>query len=268
MRSNLTGSDTHFKTPNDDRTEISQLKRRQTLRIAMAIFLIWIACTSKSDAAEFCLQSVVYGTQMQFDGFTSIPDIDQAIDDQSFVGPAYVQLYAELSNFDRDADPDGWHASVVIRSGGGSVVDVFGRATFEILEHSQRYGRQSTGGSLVGIRPLARWSVPLQFDDQGVAKVTLPASTALQRRLGWNSVATIHNGTRIAARHERHRWNRVRDDLNQRRFVSHNVRDRIDFPTSSWLRVRLMIPEQRSLEAVAPIDIRPAILVDMPQKYR
>ncbi len=279
MHSKFTGTDSQKEASSDDLDEIDQLHRRQTLRITLAIFLIWIAVTSTSQAAQFCLRTNEPGAPIQLDGFTPGPIADQMNVDQSVLGPAYVQLFAELSNFDRDADPDGWHASVVVRSDDGSVLDVPGRATFEILEQSQRYHshryqgdttrtRISKASSLVRFRPLARWSVPLQFDEQGVAAVKLPASLVVKRKLGWDSVAVIHTGTRIAASHEWHRWNRVRDDPGHRNFITQNVRDRIDFPWVGWLRVRLAIPGQRPLEAVAPIDIRPALLVDMPGRYR
>jgi len=268
VHSNFTDPDSQAETSNDDLNEIEQLQRRQTLRITLAIFLIWIAVTSTSRAAQFCLPTNAPGSPIQLDGFTPVSIVDQAGADQLAAGPAYVQLYAELSNFDRDADPDGWQASVVVRSDDSTVLDVPGQATFEIFEYLQRYHRPAGGGSLIRARPLAHWSVPLQFDDQGVAAVTLPASPTVQRKLGWDSVATIHTGTRIAASHEQHRWNRAREDLGHRHFVTYNVRDRIDFPSVGWLRVRLTIPGQRPLEAVAPIDTRPALLVDMPRRYR
>jgi hypothetical protein len=181
---------------------------------------------------------------------------------------AYAQLYAELSNFDRDADADGWRASVVIRRSDGSVLAVPARATYEILAHPQRYYRHPTNGSLVRSRPLARWSMPIQFDKQGVASVSLPASRSVQQSLGWNSLATIHAGTRRASSHRQVRWSRIGSTNNDRYFVSHNVRDQIDFPSVGWMRVRLTIVGQQALEVITPIDTRPAVLVDMPRRYR
>lgn len=159
-------------------------------------------------------------------------------------------------------------ASVVIRRRNGSVLAVPARATFEILAHPQRCYRHPTNGSLVPPKPLADWSVPLRFDEQAVAAVTLPASLSVQILLGWSSEATIHTGIRIATSHRHSRWRCLSNGDDHRHFVTQKLRDRIDFPSAGWMRVRLTIAGQQPLEAIATIDTRPAVLVDMPRRYR
>ena len=258
------------KVPADGPSPIEQLQRRQALRITLAFFLIWIAVTSSAKAA--CVNELTPSCLLQLDGFTAVPSFEESISDAAKADSHYVQLYAELANFDRDADADGWRATLAIQQPDGVLVEAAGRATFEILEFSQSRHRHATRRAYVDSRPLARWSVPLNFDAQGMSRVTLPASSTVRRRLGWNGASSIHQGTRVATRSAfgnriNHRWSgRAANDY--RRFVTHDLRDRIDYPIRGWLRVRVTMPGQPPLEAIAPIDTRPAFLVDIPTRYR
>ncbi len=139
--------DSNHEHSNDSRTELEQLRRRQTLRIALALFLVWIALTASSNAAGPCETPNTIGLPIQLDGFTPSP-VDTELAAVQSQAAAYVQLHAVLSNFDRDANADGWRVSVVLRSRDGSVLAAPSQATFEILELANlarvdRFGRNS-----------------------------------------------------------------------------------------------------------------------------
>ena len=254
---------------NDQRTNQALLRRRQALRITLAFFLIWIAVTSTAKAS--CIDHLPESCLLQFDGFTPVPDLEHSRSVSQSQHQANVQLFAELANFDRDADADGWRVSLAIQDPAGVLVKATGQASFQILELPQRRYRHATRRELVSSPPLARWSVPVHLNELGVAHVNLPASWAIQRRLGWHGVASVHQGTRVASRFGAtrqidQRWSD--GPVNYRRFVTHDLRDRIDYATRGWLFVRVSMPGQPTLEAITPVDTRPAFLVDIPSRYR
>ncbi len=258
--------------PVDQRQEhqqLEQLRRRQTLRIALAAILAWIAISTSSQGAGLCGMPNPCGWPLQFDGFTpSTIDVEVAASLSQQI--AYVQLYAELANFDRDVDADGWLASVVLRDRDGSALVgpalmAPATATFEILDHADLVATGRNDGwdrnpSSI-IHPPLVWRVPLEFNQHGVAAITLPASRSVQRSLGWDSAA-VHQAARVASDDGLSRRSRIVDGDRHRRFVTRPVRDVIDVPRIGWLKIHVTIPGQRSLEAAVPIDLRPAVLVD------
>lgn len=86
VRSDLTDLDTKVGSADDCQkiggpSEREQLERRQTLRVALAVFLIWIAVTSTSKAGQIgfappCTPSCTLSS-IQFDGFTPLPIADK-----------------------------------------------------------------------------------------------------------------------------------------------------------------------------------------------
>lgn len=238
----------------------------------MAIAVVWIALASSSDAGS----PEGSATTLQFDAFTALP-VGQTltITDPSF-DAAYVQLFAELANFDADAGPDGWIASVIIRARDGSPLMSPVRANFAITYDAPRY--RPHGIDYGTIRdpstrsvPRMRWTRPLQFDGQGVATVTLPARNSFQRMLDWDSIDGLGSIDRSSVGYRRfdgRRIDRLRGSRYHRHFVTQDLYDRIDYPIASWMRISVAIPGQRTLEAVTPIDLRPQVLVDTPYRYR
>ena len=264
--------DSNHEQLNDSLTELEQLRRRQTLRIALALFLVWIALTASSNAAGPCETPNTIGLPIQLDGFTPSP-VDTELAAVQSRAAAYVQLHAVLSNFDRDANADGWRVSVVLRSHDGSILVAPSQATFEILELANlarvdRFGRNSASYPFVPARPTLTWTRPLEFNEHGVVALMLPATPVAQQRLGWDSTATLHRGILVADNHLGHSWSGVERGPRHNHFATLNLLDELDFPRVGWLRVRVTIPGQGTLEAVAPIDLRPAVLVDTFGRYR
>lgn len=257
--------------PSDDtRVQLERLQRRQALRIAMAVLLVWLAISSSSKGAGLCGSLNPCGLPIQLDGFTPAT-IDVGFSGRPSPGIDYVQLHAELANFDRDLHVDGWLASVALRNLDQSVLVppasvAQATAIFEVLDHAGLVaaGRNGDWGwnRTLSLHPGLVWTVPLEFNEFGVAAITLPASRSAQRSLGWDSTDAIHLGTRVADDHGPARWRRVIDGGRHRPFVTRPVRDEIDLPRIGWLRVSVTIPGQRTMEAAVPIDLRPAVLVD------
>ena len=188
---------------------------------------------------------------MQLDGFSaaaiSVTRIDPA--------PAYVDLDAELSNFDADPEPDGWLADVVLRSRDGHPVAATARARFEIL----------LGRSPSDSKPI-QWSVPLEFDEAGVSRAVLPLRQSMYRELGWSTQSPRATTIPVVHRGLNRRWPTARD-LNWT-FVTVPVRDRIGYRSADWLRLRVAVPGHGTFYAVSPVRLRPSFLVDTSRTYR
>jgi len=279
---------------NDSHPDRPQIQRRQAWKVIMAIVLIWIAAASTSDGGDPCLQPETHWPSdadwpIQYDGFTPLLDRDQGADgdprglqDSATALAAYVQLQARLSNFDADADPDGWQAAVVLRNRDGLPLALPARATFEILEYARSSDqpfsgqRVSAGQRVTRSIPSTRWTVPLLFDQQRVATVTLPAPRSIQHSFGWDSIGARQVGQErarenIAGRYDRfssERMSRLSRPRYNQHFLTLELSDAIDFPEVGWLRVRVSIPGQQALEATAPIELRPPVLVDITGGYR
>lgn len=94
--------------------------------------------------------------------------------------PTMVDFSAHLANFDRDADTDGWLATIVLRDASGQhasgqhasgqMVTARAYATFEL-----KVGRFAVDEVtfVAGEHVVHRWSKSLMFDDDGVARVRL-----------------------------------------------------------------------------------------------
>jgi hypothetical protein len=273
---------------NRNQSDREQVQRRQAVKIVMAIVLIWIALTSSSKAVSPDSIEAPYGTpcgvpdgstvgcQLQFDGFTPLP-VEAAIvtTDPAFKA-VYAQLYAELANLDADAAPDGWRASVVVRTRNDLPLSVPVRASFEIEPRGlqqRRYGidQRSIRDSARQFIPKMRWTRQLVFDDQGVATVTLEARESIRQLFDWDRIGDVGLPDRVSQSYRRfsgEQIDRLRGSRYHRHFVTQDLFDRIDYPATSWLRVRVSIPGQQTLEAVTPVDLRPQVLVDTPYRYR
>ncbi len=98
--------------------------------------------------------------------------------------PKYVDINAALANLDSDADPDGWRADVVLFDHKDRPVALRAQAKFELVI------RVSTAEHIRFVNadiPPLRWSMPLEFDEDAVARVKLPLRETLRPVFGWSS---------------------------------------------------------------------------------
>lgn len=177
--------------------------------------------------------------------------------------PRYVELAAQLANFDADADPDGWRAQVIIRDQNDRPVEMPSRAKFELMPRlAMTDRRQWIDGQPAPIR----WSVPLEFDADGVATVDLPLKHKLRPLLGWSTATLPQSGLRSSnhgiSRRELRHYSRLHS------FVTTDLRASIGTPNLGQLRVRVSIPTQGVFDSVVPVQIRPPVLVDTAWPYR
>jgi len=215
--------------------------------------------------------------------YVSYPDISPSTGgalpahrSQSGTRPVYAEMTAVLANFDRDADPDGWRATVVLRDRHDQAVVMRSRARFEL------WPRQGLADGVAfedtGDAPL-RWHVELRFDQQGVARVKLPLRSAIGgSRAGWTSRADRRShtaGSRSNGHHRqrdrtgwRSRGSQSRTRITQRGFQTRELHTALLRPTVGEMRVRVSVPTEGVFAAAWPVDIQPSFLVDTSWPYR
>ena len=240
-------------------------RRRQRLRLLFAVIL---ACFAGYASAEEMPATI------QYDGATSAGPSRQpgAVMDPGRVGggaltplantdsrPAYVQMSAYLANFDADAAPDGWMAEIVLRDRRDRPVQMRARATFELTPRIP----SPLAGPFIdpGVAPI-RWSIPVTYDDDGIARFKLPIPQSQRLLLGWQVARFPRTGNRSRADISYNNSSR------QRTFATVPVRDVIGIPNVGQIRVRVSVPTQGLFEADALVRIRPPVLVDTPWPYR
>ncbi len=255
-----------------------QVRRRQMLTVIFAILLISIAgiSSAQSPPREDLSDS---NAMLQYDGATSAPIAhpDAVVDAARFAGgaiqsnrltgdarPTYVDMNASLANFDSDADPDGWRAEVVLFDRHDRPVAMRAHAKFELIVRVSTAERLSFVNADI---PPLRWSMPLEFDQDAVARVRLPLRETLQPLFGWNSaINRPPRGlpTSISQNYARGRsnWSRPRT------FVTEDLRTLVALPSTGELRVRVSVPTEGVFEAAIPIWLRPSGLVDTRWPYR
>ena len=176
--------------------------------------------------------------------------------------PLYLQVAAGLVNFDRDAEPDGWNAELVLRDENDLPVIMRANAKFE-LEVRPEY---SSNRRAIEIHKPIVWSKSLTFDDRGVARVRLPLRGSLKPKLGWPPGAPMRSGIRSRStsvysgglRYQNRRQLVLTSDLvNHRTIAEYGL-----------LRVRVSVPTQGVFEADATVLTRPPVLVDTHWPYR
>jgi hypothetical protein len=94
------------------------------------------------------------------------------------VGPRSAHITAELVNLDGDSEADGWVALLMLRNRDGQPVITRATATFEL--HPSWIGTDEYS-FIPGTSVIDKWTVPLNFDDRGIARVELPARTTINR---------------------------------------------------------------------------------------
>ncbi len=258
---------------SNSRPNRQPVRRRQVLKVALAIVLIWIAISSNSDAADGCCQSSIgvpdlIGQSLQLDGFTSLPDGHEFVIADSNRSAVYLQLNAEPASFDARADLDGWLATVVLRNQDGLPTVAAASATFEILDYLSDYRPSySAGNPFPRSPPRLRWTMPLRFDQQGVATIALP----IGRSFDWYSGRTSYLNSRVGI--DRNRFGgdpktRLVGSPYHGNFVTQSLYDRIDYPLVGGLQVQVTVPGEQPLVALTPIELPRPVLVDTYRRYR
>ncbi|MGB7345689.1 MAG: hypothetical protein WBD20_15850 [Pirellulaceae bacterium] len=185
--------------------------------------------------------------------------------------PAYLQLSAQLANFDADADPDGWRAEIVLRDSKDRPVVARGQARFELMP------RVPTGDFHnyvdANIRPIT-WTQNVQFDADGVARFQLPLRSPLRPVFGWASAIYPASGLRTMIydnQSQIHRSGIHSRGSSSRRLgtaIKGDGRNNLGNPAFGELRVKLSIPTEGVFESVTVTPIRPSVLVDTHWPYR
>lgn len=259
-----------------------QSRRRQSLIIVFAIILLIVANVTHGQMPRRYSAGGQIG--IQFDGQSVVPAVVPATSSKSTsttpvaehsrpptrdavsqrlrgdARPSYVELIASLSNFDADADPDGWRVEIVLRDAMDRPVCVRANASFELMPRVPTADHRSYVDADM---PPIRWSMPLQWDDDSISRVRLPLRQSLKPVLGWPSSLYRPKGSRNRG-YGRH----VRAIAGNRSFVTNDVRNLISSPLSGELRVRVSVPTHGVFEAAVPVRIRPAVLVDTKWPYR
>ena len=251
------------------------------MTVIFALVLISIAGVSSAQSPQPEELSSVCAT-IQYDGASSIPlaNLSEIVDDTKPMGgavqqkrlksssrPKYVQLNASLANFDRDADPDGWLAQVVLLDAKDRAVTMRAHARFELKV------RVSTAEHLRFVNadiPPIRWSMPLEFDEDATARVKLPLRKPLKPVFGWPSALyrpSVDRRARISNNHGNFTrgpggWSRPRT------FVTQDLNVLAGVPSTGQLHVRVSVPTEGIFEAVVPVRLRPSGLVDTRWPYR
>ncbi len=260
LKLHLCSSKDSGSTPADQNRK--HVRRRQVLTIIFAIVLISIAGVSSAQAPQ--RESQLDAIPLQYDGVSEVPiNIGGAVHTHRLRGdarPAYVELAASLANFDADADPDGWRADVILRDRKDRPVVMRANATFELMPRvptpeNLRYVDADT-------TPI-RWSMPLEFDDDSVARIKLPLRQSLRPMLGWSTALYPASGT--FSRTHGHNIHRLSRD---RRYVASDLRNLVGMPSGGELRIRVSVPTEGVFEAATGVRLRPSILVDTKWPYR
>ncbi|TWU49790.1 hypothetical protein [Rubripirellula reticaptiva] len=173
------------------------------------------------------------------------------------VKPRYAIVAASLANFDADAAADGWRAEVALMNDKDQpVTPRRAHAAFELTSGFDE-------------APM-RWSVPLEFDDRGVAVARLPASSTFRNQIQAHHWFSDHGSSRRNSSFhgaERHRRFLV-DPLDSRLVGS---REQIGVPGRIWdgrLSVRVSVPSAGVFSAGTLVPIDTAAFLDTFPAYR
>ena len=177
--------------------------------------------------------------------------------------PKYAELSAALANFDADADPDGWRASIVLRDANDKPVVMRARATFTLMS---RLPTADFHGYVNADRKPITWSKDVRFDADGIAHFKLPLRQTLQPMLVY-ARGTQPNGL-YRSRSTLSRYGNRRTAWRSQQLSGVATRSYLGMSNVGELRVRLSVPTEGVFEAAVPIQIRPSVLVDTHWPYR
>ncbi|MEO1529623.1 MAG: hypothetical protein AAFX06_29730 [Planctomycetota bacterium] len=185
--------------------------------------------------------------------------------------PKSVGVRASLSNFDADADPDGWMAEVVLLDASGNRVTRRATARFKL---NPRIPTQDYTGYVTAKTTSATWSMNLSFDADGIARVRLPLNHRLRPVFGWRASphqsVGLEGGSRsvnggilrsAATRHV------IRSGLSPSDLYGASVSS-LGLPSHGVLNLTVSVPTEGVFRASAPIELRPSVLVDTRWPYQ
>lgn len=259
-------SSLHTPKPCETQTESDQrLRQSRRRQVFLLLFALVLACFASSASAQ-SPQSDCHVCDQPPDALGHVVALPLPIESGGAIPnnrssrPAYVQLNAQIANWDADAEPDGWRARVVLVDRDDRRTARRANATFELMP---RVALQ--GGEYVDAQSKAiRWTMPLKFDDHDVAEVKLPLRQALRPMLGWSRLTEPAFGTG-----SRWEFNRQSIPSDPRRTLAiRDVRDAIARPSLGELRVRVSVPTEGTFQAATGVQIRPSVLVDTSWPYR
>lgn len=280
--------ESHQNEPGDDRP----FHYRPHLIVVFAIVMVWLAANAQADqvggemiarlAAE-TLSSPVQGdvagsssdqvmslmrpmNTIQWDATYVLPSGHSALWKRDGNRPVSVELSSSLANFDADAMPDGWRASVVIRDRDASPVVMQSAATFTLVPRVPLSGHRRFMDSDT---QTMTWSMQLRFDERGVANVTLPLRRSLQASFGWSSASSRFPFDSVRSRSRNHDRFRGGNIAVSRVYSGHHQRTvggvsytRADVPSIGVMRVRVNVPTEGVFEAETPVRLRRSSFVN------
>ena len=196
-----------------------------------------------------------------------------AIGKQMSLRPKYVEMHAELANFDADADPDGWRVQIVLLDGNDRPVVARSNVVFELMPRVPTPDHYSY---VDAARLPVRWSMSLKFDDEGVARLKLPLRESLWPIFGWTTStspysvspfdASDHN---ISRSREIPRLGRpIHGSWRTGSVATRQWRNQLGRPLMGELRARVSVPGQGVFHSVVIVPVRHSTLVDTRWPYR
>lgn len=181
--------------------------------------------------------------------------------------PVYAEASALLSNFDADADPDGWRVQIVLRDKHDQPTSPNrAQAKFQLVP---RVAVQDQVGFVdADVAPVS-WSKPLQFDADGIASAKLVLRRPIPSVFGARSALFPEPGLRFGVYDSRSRIvHRPLTHADHSRVVAGATRSMLGKPAWGELRIRVSVPSQGLFSTTIPVQLRPSTLVDTNWPYR
>lgn len=242
------------------------------MTLIFAIVVIWVSSHASAqtpgviyygeagtESANLAYQQVLETRSLQFDGISQSLPSPPTHGVVRQLRPRYLEMSVGLSNFDTDADPDGWRANLILRDHEDRPVVMRANASFELVPRISRIDAKRAVPT--SVHPV-RWSMPLEFGSDGVARVKLPLRQALKPMLGWSPSFPEKSNRSFVSRSR---------SRNQSPFVTatpSDLRDLVAKPEFGELRVRVSVPTQGVFHAKSLVRLRPSGLVDTKWPYR
>ncbi len=182
--------------------------------------------------------------------------------------PVYLEMNASMANFDADPDPDGWRVELVLRDRHDRPTQ---RRSQAVLELRARSSTVNPGQYVNADFAPIRWSMPLKFDQDAVARLRLPLRQPFQpiqiRAAAGSRGAT---GSLRASANRRRRWStgNINSSGLHRSIARWEADQDVGLADFGELRARVSVPTEGVFEAVTAVRIRPPVLVDTQWPYR
>ncbi|MCA9139589.1 MAG: hypothetical protein KDB00_22600 [Planctomycetales bacterium] len=186
--------------------------------------------------------------------------------------PKYAFVSAEIAQMDFDANPDGWLAHVMLMDSNDRPV-VVGRATakFELVPRLPTH--DFTGYVNANVKSMT-WTMPLHFDQDAMATVRLKLRNPITPLIGWPSTSHpavgqaggFFSSRRGIIRHATPQYD-ARTEVTDR-WNRSGALGAIGMASFGELKVRVSVPGEGVFDAVAPVALRPSVLVDTRWPYQ